>query len=184
MGRYGNTHNHHNFQDMDYRGYGQEDEVTGTGFDVRAEEDRPYGRKEQSLGVCDFLPGHPQDHTGIYQRGDGRGDVGCEGKGLLWPPPDVGPPMLQREEEGSRREFEKLRTGQPERGRGKRGRGFPENVASHLGSREGNWGRGGSNSEQMEYNTGRPREEERFSRGAGKRRVSQNRSSHLIVLLQ
>uniref|UniRef100_I3K387 RNA binding motif protein 10 n=1 Tax=Oreochromis niloticus TaxID=8128 RepID=I3K387_ORENI len=35
LGRYGGTHNDHNFRDMDYRGYGQEDEETGTGFDVR-----------------------------------------------------------------------------------------------------------------------------------------------------
>uniref|UniRef100_A0A3P8P772 RNA binding motif protein 10 n=1 Tax=Astatotilapia calliptera TaxID=8154 RepID=A0A3P8P772_ASTCA len=35
LGRYGGTHNDHNFRDMDYRGYGQEDEEAGTGFDVR-----------------------------------------------------------------------------------------------------------------------------------------------------
>uniref|UniRef100_A0A8C9Z8N9 RNA binding motif protein 10 n=1 Tax=Sander lucioperca TaxID=283035 RepID=A0A8C9Z8N9_SANLU len=55
-GRYGNTHKDHNFRDMDYRGYGQEDEEAGTGYDVRAEEDRPYGREGQSLGIRDFLP--------------------------------------------------------------------------------------------------------------------------------
>ncbi|XP_042264536.1 RNA-binding protein 10 isoform X2 [Thunnus maccoyii] len=176
IGRYGNTHNDHNFRDMDYRGYGQEDEVTGTGYDVRAEEDRLYGRDEQSLSVHDFSPGRLQDRPGFHQRGDGRGDIGREGKGLQWPPcsqsqPDLAPPMLQREEEGSRREFEQLRTGLQERGRGKGGRGFPENTALHLGSREANWGRGGAHSEQMEYNTARQREEDRFSRGAGKRRA-------------
>ncbi len=177
-GRYGNTHNDHNFRDMDYRGYDQEDEEEGAGYDVRAEGDRPYGHDEQSLGVRDFSPGHLQDRPGFHQRGDGRGDVGHEGKGLLWPPcpplqPDLPLPLLQREEERSRREFEQLRPGPQERGRGKGGRGFPVNSAPHSRSRDGGWGRGGAPSEQMEYNTERQREEDRFSRGALKRRVSQ-----------
>ncbi|XP_041801094.1 RNA-binding protein 10 [Chelmon rostratus] len=175
-GRYGNTHNDHNFRDMDYRGYGQEDDEAGTGYDVRAEGDRPYGHDEQSLGVRDFSPGRLHDHPGYHQRGDGRGDIGREGKGLLWPPcsqsqPDLALPMLQREEEGSRREFEQLRTVLPERGRGKGGRGFPENSAPHSGSRDSNWGLGGTHSEQMEFNAARQREEDRFSRGPVKRRA-------------
>ncbi|XP_031700911.1 RNA-binding protein 10 [Anarrhichthys ocellatus] len=170
-GRYVNTHNDHNFRDMDYRGYGQEDEDAGAGYDVRAEEDRLYGHEEQSLGVRDFSPGRLQDRPGFHQRGDGRG-----GKGLLWPPcsqsqPDLAPPLLQREEEGSRREFEQLLTGRQERGRGKGGRGFPENSTPHSGGRDGNWGRGGAHSEQIEYNAAGQREEDRFSRAAVKRRA-------------
>ncbi|XP_073326076.1 RNA-binding protein 10 isoform X2 [Pagrus major] len=163
-GRYGSIHNNdHNFRDMDYRGYGQEDE--------EEETDRSYGHDEQTLGVRDL-----QERLGFHHRGDGRGDIGCEGKGLLWPPstqsqPDLAHPMLQREEDGSRREFEQLRTGPQERGRGRGGRGFPENSAPHSGSRDGNWGHGGAHSEQMEYNMARQREEERFSRGALKRRA-------------
>ncbi|XP_040007857.1 RNA-binding protein 10 [Xiphias gladius] len=173
IGRYGNTHNDHNFRDMDYRGYGQEDEEAGTGYDVRAEGDRPYSRNEQSLGAPDFSPGRLQDRPGFHQRGDGRGDISQEGKGLPWPPcsqsqPDLALPMLQRDEEGSRRE---LRTGPQERGRGKGGRGFPENSAPHSVSREGNWGRGGAHSEQMDYNTARQRDEDKFSRGSVKRRA-------------
>ncbi|XP_068452768.1 RNA-binding protein 10 [Clinocottus analis] len=169
-GRYGNTHNDHNFRDMDYRGYGHEDEDAG--YDVRAEGDRLYGLEEQSLGVCDFSPGRLQDRPGFLQRGDGRGV-----KALLWPPcppsqPDGAPPSLQREEDGSRREFEQLMTGRMERGRGKGGRGFPENSAPHSGGRGGSWGRGGAPSEQMEYNQ-RQREEDRFSRAAVKRRAFQ-----------
>ncbi|KAM7411808.1 hypothetical protein PAMA_021673 [Pampus argenteus] len=176
IGRYGNTHNDHNFRDMDYRGYGQEDEVVGTGYDVRAEEDRLYGHDEQSLGVHDFPPGRLQDRPELHQRGDGRGDIRREGKELQWSTcsqsqPDLAPSMLQREEEGSRREFAQLRTGLQERGRGKGGRGFPENTTPHLGSREANWGRSGAHSEQMEYNTARQREEDRFICGAGKRRA-------------
>ncbi|XP_034000620.1 RNA-binding protein 10 [Trematomus bernacchii] len=168
-GRYGNTHNDHNFRDMDYRGYDQEDEEVGTGYDVRAEGDGPYGHEEPSLG--DFSPGRLQDRPGgFHPRGDGRGDIGREGKGLLWTPQsDSALPMLQREDDGSRREFEHILTGPQERGRG---RGFPDNSASRSGGREGNWGHGGgAHPEQMEYNTVRQREEDRFSRAAVKRRA-------------
>ncbi|TNN82353.1 RNA-binding protein 5 [Liparis tanakae] len=171
-GRYGNTHNDHNFRDMDYRGYGQDDEEdAGAGYDVRAEEDRLYGHEEQPLGVRDFSPGCLQDRPGFHQRGEGRG-----GKGLLWPPcapslTDLAPPLLQRPEEGSRQEFEQLLAGRQERGRGKGGRGFPENITPHSGGRDGNWGCGGPLSEQLEYNTARQREEDRFSRAAVKRRA-------------
>ncbi|KAI9530652.1 hypothetical protein NQZ68_000142 [Dissostichus eleginoides] len=171
-GRYGNTHNDHNFRDMDYRGYDQEDEEVGTGYDVRAEGDGPYGHEEPSLG--DFSSGRLQDHPGgFHPRGDGRGDIGREGKGLLWTPQsDSSLPMLQREDDGSRREFEHILTGPQERGRGKGGRGFPDNSASRSGGREGNWGHGGgAHPEQMEYNTVRQREEDRFSRAAVKRRA-------------
>lgn len=183
IGRYGITHNDHNFRDMDYRGYGQEDEDAGTGFDVRVDGDRQYGHDEESLGVHDFSPGCLQEHPGFHQRVDGRGDAGREGKGLLWSPqsshsqPDLAHPILQREGEGPRQEFEQLRPGLQERGRGKGGTAFLENSAPHSAGREGNWARGGSHSEQMEFSTGRQREDERFSRaGAGKRRVSQYKS--------
>lgn len=187
-GRYGNTDNDHNFRDMDYRGYDPEEEEEGAGYHVRAEGDRPYGHEEQSMGVRDFSPGHLQDHAGFHQRVEGRGEVGHEGKGLLWPPcsqsqPDLALPLLQREEERSRREFEQLRTGLQERGRGKGGRSFPENSASLSRSRDGSWGRGSAPSEQMEYNMERQREEERFSRGALKRRVSHNLRSHYSFIL-
>ncbi|XP_062420735.1 RNA-binding protein 10 isoform X2 [Pungitius pungitius] len=169
-GRYGNTHNDHNFCDMDYRAYGQEDEDAGVGYDGGAEGDM-YGHEDQSLGIPDLLPGRLQDRLGFHQGGNGRG-----GKGLLWPPcaqsqPDLAPPLLRREEEGSRREFEQLLTGRQERGRGKGGRGFPENSTPHSAGREGNWGCGGAHSEPMEYNAERPREEDRFSRAAVKRRA-------------
>uniref|UniRef100_UPI0037E78B50 RNA-binding protein 10 n=1 Tax=Semicossyphus pulcher TaxID=241346 RepID=UPI0037E78B50 len=175
-GRYGNTQNDHNFRDMDYRGYGQEDEEAGAGYDIGAEGDRPYVQEEQLLGVHDFSPGRHQERPGFQHRGGGRGDIRRDGKGLPWSPcsqlpPDQPLPLLQREEEGSRREFEQLQTGPQERGRGKGLRGIPENSVPHLGSRDGNWGHGGTHSEQMEYNTARQREEDRFSRGALKRRA-------------
>ncbi|AWP09763.1 putative RNA-binding protein 10-like isoform 2 [Scophthalmus maximus] len=74
-GRYGNTHNDHNFRDMDYRGYGQEDEEAGEGYDGRPEGDRPFGLDEQSLGAPDFSPGHLQHRPGFHKRGEGRGDI-------------------------------------------------------------------------------------------------------------
>ncbi|CAJ1085098.1 RNA-binding protein 10 isoform X4 [Xyrichtys novacula] len=171
-GRYGNTHNDHNFRDMDYRGYGQEDEETGMIYDIRAEEDKIYIQEEQSRGVQDFSPGCPQDQVGFHQRGEGRGDIRRNGKGLLWPPcpqsqPDQALPLIQREEEGSRPVFEQSHACLQDRGRGKVGRGFSENSASPSGSRDGTWGCG----EQMEYNTARQREEERFSRGTVRRRA-------------
>ncbi|XP_074537634.1 RNA-binding protein 10 isoform X2 [Halichoeres trimaculatus] len=170
-GRYGNTHNDHNFRDMDYRGYGQEDEETTTGYDVGSEEDSPYLQEEQALGGHDFSPGCPKNRAGFHLR-EGRGDIRRDGKGPQWPPclqaqPDQALPLIQREEEESRREFEQSRTGLQERGRGKGGRGFSENCASPSGSRDGTWGRG----EQMEYSAIRQREEDRYSRGAVKRRA-------------
>lgn len=165
-GRYGNTNNDHNFRDMDYRGYDQEDEETET--------DRPYGCDDQSLDVHDF-----QDRSGFQQRGDVREDIGVEGKGVPWPlfsqaQSDLAPCLLQRVEKGARREFEPLRTGQQERVRGKDGRGFPLNTTPLLGNRDVNWGRSGA--ERMEFNTARPREEDRLSREAIKRRVSHKQS--------
>uniref|UniRef100_A0A7N8XPA4 RNA binding motif protein 10 n=1 Tax=Mastacembelus armatus TaxID=205130 RepID=A0A7N8XPA4_9TELE len=49
IGRYGNTHSDHNFRDMDYRGYGQEEEETGTGFEVREEGDIRAQLQEQGI---------------------------------------------------------------------------------------------------------------------------------------
>ncbi|XP_034028424.1 RNA-binding protein 10 isoform X2 [Thalassophryne amazonica] len=175
IGRYGNTHNDHLFRDMDYRGYGQDDDESGTPFDIRGEEARQYGHDEQSLGVSEFPPGHIHNHPAFHHRGDGRGEIRRDGKGRPWPPRsqsrhDVGLLMLQREEEEAMWEFEQLRPGLHERGRGKGGRGFPENSGPHMGSRGGSWGRGGPRSEQMEYSMGRQREDDRFSRGPGKRR--------------
>ncbi|XP_026188098.1 RNA-binding protein 10 isoform X2 [Mastacembelus armatus] len=173
IGRYGNTHSDHNFRDMDYRGYGQEEEETGTGFEVREEGDVPH---ETTPGVQDFSPACHQDRPGFHHRGDGRGEIGREGKGLLWPPctlsqSDLNLPILQREEEGSKQDFEQLQTSLQERFRGKSGRGFPENSVPHSGSRESKWGCGDAHCEQTEFSTARQREDSRFSRGTAKRRA-------------
>ncbi|XP_061592026.1 RNA-binding protein 10 isoform X1 [Cololabis saira] len=176
MGRYGNTHGDHNFRDMDYRAYGQDDEGAETGHNVRVEEDRLYNSDEQSLNVHGFSPGFHHNRPGFQRRRGGRGTVGREGKGLLWPPcpqlhPDLSHPVLQREEDESGLDFEQLQTGLPEVGRGKRGRGFLENSAPHSGSREDSWHHVGAHSEHMEFGLGRQREEDKFSHGAGQRRT-------------
>ncbi|XP_041860417.1 RNA-binding protein 10 isoform X2 [Melanotaenia boesemani] len=174
IGRYGNTHNDHNFRDMDYRAYEIQDEEAGTGHEAREKGERLYCHDEQSAGLHDLSPGFLPDRPGFHQRGDIRGGGGCEGKGLMWSPcpqgqPEFAHPILQKEEDGSRREFEQLRTGLLERGRGKSVRGFLENSAPHSGSMEGNWAPVGT--QQREFSMGRQREEDRFSRGVGKRRA-------------
>ncbi|XP_056157694.1 RNA-binding protein 10 [Lampris incognitus] len=162
MGRYGSVSNDHNFRDMDYRGYGQED------------DDRQYLHDEHQVNVRDASPG--QERLGFHQRGEGRGEVGGKGKGLPCPPrsqpqTDLAFPRHHREEEGSRRDFEQFRCGPQGRGRGQVGRGSSENSAPHLGGREIDWGReGGIPSEHLDYSPARHREDERFSRGPGKRR--------------
>lgn len=183
IGRYGNTHSDHNFRDMDYRGYGQEDE-DALGYEVGAEGDRPYGQDEQSVVGHDFPPSGLDNHLGFHLRGEGRGDIGREGKGLLWPPcsqsqPDLALPVLQREDDGSRIEFELLQTSPHQRGRGRGGRGFPENSATLSGSSQGNWGESGAHSELTDFSTARQREEDRR-----KRRVSHNKDIVCIVLIK
>lgn len=162
IGRYGNTSNDHNFRDMDYRGYDQEDEDP--------DPERSYGCDEQLPDACDF-----QDHLGILQRGDGRKDTGVELKPAAWPPcsqshPDSPPHLTHAVENRSRREFEQVRPGPQDRVRGKGF--FTDNAAPPTASTEGSWGLGSTHSEKMEYNTGRQREEDRFSREPLKRRVS------------
>lgn len=159
IGRYGNTSNDHNFCDMDYRGYDQEDE--------EPDPDTSYGCDEQLTDARDF-----QDHLGCLQRGDVRKDTGVELKGALWPPcsqshPDSPPHLPHAVENRSRWE---LCPGPQDRGRGKGF--FPDNAAPPSGSMDGTWGLGNSHSERMEYNTARQTEEDRFSCEPVKRRVS------------
>ncbi|KAG7519628.1 hypothetical protein JOB18_012295 [Solea senegalensis] len=171
MGRYGNTQNDHNFRDMDYRGY---DEEAGAEFDVTAEGGKPCGRDEQSLGAPDFSLGRLQDCLGFHKRGDGSEDILDEGKGFVWPTcsqpqPDLANPMLQRDKERSRREFDQLQTALQVEGR--IGRGFPGTGTPYSGSNEGSWDRGSALSEKMDHNTARQREEDRFPHVAMKRRA-------------
>ncbi|XP_061651956.1 RNA-binding protein 10 isoform X1 [Phyllopteryx taeniolatus] len=167
MGRYGNTNNDHNFRDMDYRGFGQEDEETEAEYDVRIEEDSPYVHNETSLCASKLLPGHLQDQREFLQRGDGS----SEAKALLWPPSSQSSTDVF-DEERSKRDFERLRTGSEGRAKGKHGRSFAETSSLRLSSGEGNWGRrGGTCIEQMEHNFDRHREDGRFSHGAGRRKM-------------
>lgn len=167
IGRYGSSHNDHNFRDMDYRGYGEEDEDAL--HEVRMEDDGLYMPDEPPLGLHDFPAGF-RGSPRFNRRGNARGDIGLEGTGPLWPPysqshPDCAHLILQREEEGFRQDFEQMQSGLQGRGRQRGGRGFPENRGLSSRSREGNWV---ARSDQMEF---RPREEDRCSRGGGRRRT-------------
>lgn len=161
IGRYGNTSNDHNFRDMDYRSYDQEDE--------EPDPDGAFGCDEQLPDVRDF-----QDHLGFLQRGDGRKDTGVELMGSTpWPPcpqshPDSPSQSTQVVENRARREFEQSRPGLQDRGRGKGL--FTDNAASASENMEGSWGHG---SERMEY-AARQGEEDGFSREPMKRRVSRH----------
>lgn len=170
IGRYGNNSNEHNFLDMDYRGYEQEDEEAGP------EDDGLYSHHERPPGAHDFPADFPHDGARFHHRGNARGNMGRDGKGLLWPPfshshPDVAHPIHQREN-GPRRESELPHTCFQERGRQKSGRGFLEKSVPHSESRESHWSHVGTHPEQMLFGVGRQREEDRFSRGTGRRRVS------------
>ncbi|XP_077439840.1 RNA-binding protein 10 isoform X1 [Vanacampus margaritifer] len=167
MGRYGSNYDDHNFRDMDYRGFGEDDESLNAEYDASKEEGSPYAHNETNLCASEVLPDYLQDRQEFHQRGDG----GHLAEGPLWPPCAQSSTDVF-DEEISKRDFERLRTGSERRGKGKHGRGFAENATRHLGSGEGNWGRrGGSCSEQMEHNFDRHREEGRFSHGAGMRRM-------------
>ncbi|XP_071022941.1 protein FAM98A-like [Oncorhynchus clarkii lewisi] len=194
MGRYGNnSSSDHDYRDMDYRGYGSEEAELGTGYDLRAGAGRS-DKADQPAGVREFTtPARFHDQRpGFRQRG-GRSGKGfpspCAPRSLVLPLPEVALPRLQREErmgEASRRDFQSFRPNSEGRGRGgggrgggRRGRGergYPENNASHLGEREGDWGRmeGGARggvtpAGQEEYSTlrGGPGEEDMFLRGGG-----------------
>ncbi|XP_029010994.1 RNA-binding protein 10 isoform X2 [Betta splendens] len=144
IGRYGNTSDNHNFQDMDYRGYSQEDE---------------------EAGQIDFPPAQLEISPAFQNSGNERGDIGQEGQGVPWPPcsrsqTDLAYPMVQREEAASRLEVEQLQTGPCERVQEKGGRGFNEHSATLLVSGGGDWGCGNAQSDRLEYNTSRQREED------------------------
>lgn len=168
IGRYGNTSNDHNFCDMDYRGYDQEDE--------EPDPDRSYGCDEQLTDAHDF-----QDHLGCLQQGDVRKDTGGEVKGALWPlcsqsHPDSPPHLPHAVENRSRWE---PCPGPQDRLRGKGF--FTDNAAPPSESIDGTWGLGNSHSERMEYNS-RQIEEDQFSCEPVKRKVSHFMKCFIFVV--
>lgn len=176
IGRYGNIKNDHSFREVDYRDYAEDEEV---------EDDGVYGHHERPPGVLDFPGGFPQDSARFHHRGNGRGNIRRDGKGHLWPPfPHSRPPMahLIHQREGGPRS-EPPHVFFYERGRPKGERDFLEKSASHSEGRMGNWDSAGTHPEQMEFGTGRRREEDRFLRGAGRRRVRQMHGLQFLLLL-
>lgn len=161
-GRYGNSSNNHNFRDMDYRGYEQEDEETEThGF---------YACDDRPSDVPDF-----RERPAFPLRGDGPQEPGDVDKCGPWPPchqpqpATASRPFPLRMERPPRFEHP-VRTGLLERPRGKDVRGFTESTAPVPGNRDGNWGATGSHSDGTEFHPARLQDEDRFSRDTAKRR--------------
>ncbi|XP_077571973.1 RNA-binding protein 10 isoform X1 [Stigmatopora nigra] len=157
IGRYG-THSDHNFRDMDYRGFGQEDETAEAKYDVCNKEDRPYIHNESPVSASEVLPGHLQEHQGFDQRENG----GSEVRRLLWPPQSSTDAF---DEEKTKRDFERLRTGSEGKGRGKSGRSFIGN--SNMDTNRAH--QRSASFEPTEHNF--DKEEGRFAHGAGMKKT-------------
>lgn len=174
MGRYGNnSSSDHDYRDMDYRGYGQEEAELGTGYDLRAGAGGRSDKADQPAGVREFTtPARFHDQRpGFRQRGGGRGSGGGPGRGgkgfpspcaprsLVLPQPEVALPRLQREErmvEASRRDFQSFRSNSEGRGRGGGGRGGGRRGRGERGDwgrMEGGAGGGVTPAGQEEYST-------------------------------
>lgn len=163
-GRYGNSNTNHNFRDMDYRGYEQEEE--------EREIDGFYVCDDRLSDVPDF-----RECSIFPLRGDVSQNPGDEDKCGPWTPshqPQPSPssrPFLLGMEKPPRFE-QPVRTSLLERPLRKDGRGFLESTAPVLVNSDGNWGAAGSHSDRMEFHTARQLDEDRFSRDTAKRRVS------------
>uniref|UniRef100_A0A4W4DSN1 RNA binding motif protein 10 n=1 Tax=Electrophorus electricus TaxID=8005 RepID=A0A4W4DSN1_ELEEL len=79
MGRYGKDTEDHDYRDMDYRGYGQDNGLTN---------DRQHGRDDGLRGMPDFSSGHfPENPVGFRQRGFRGIDGNRRGKAFPHIPP-------------------------------------------------------------------------------------------------
>ncbi|XP_026881397.2 RNA-binding protein 10 isoform X1 [Electrophorus electricus] len=164
MGRYGKDTEDHDYRDMDYRGYGQDNGLTN---------DRQHGRDDGLRGMPDFSSGHfPENPVGFRQRGFRGIDGNRRGKAFPHIPP--APAMaarFQQEEREYRFEAEReahRRDGPPFRP----GQMQPDNRAPHLPEVGEEWARFVSQSgpPQEDYGTARQPEEEKYSRGIGQGR--------------
>lgn len=165
-GRYGNSNNNHNFRDMDYRGYEQEDEDRQT--------DELFACDDQLSDGSDF-----HERSIFPLRGDGSRDPEDEDKCGLWPPCHQPQPSLTSSSRPFLLKMEKqprfeqpVRTSLLERPLRKNGVGFTDSTAPVLGNRDSSWGAGGIHSDGMEFHAARQQAEGSFSRDPAKRRVS------------
>ncbi|XP_076133337.1 RNA-binding protein 10 isoform X2 [Alosa pseudoharengus] len=70
IGRYGNSLAEHDFRDMDYRGYGQDEAEAEPGYKDRSEDERQCGRDDSITGSEDFSPTQFADgRSGFQHRG-------------------------------------------------------------------------------------------------------------------
>ncbi|XP_067302931.1 RNA-binding protein 10 isoform X2 [Pseudorasbora parva] len=85
MGRYGKASDDHDYRDMDYRGYGQEN---GLGVNSRLTNARQHERDNSFEGVRDFASGNfSNNRPGFSQKARGSKDNQL-GKSLLQSPPN------------------------------------------------------------------------------------------------
>ncbi|XP_030624042.1 RNA-binding protein 10 [Chanos chanos] len=174
MGRYGNDADEHDYRDMDYRGYGQEDPQPGlTGKNIV--DERQYGRDHRFQGLREFAPAHYTENSpGFRQRGPRESDSNRPGKA----PPRLSQSQpvhtrarleerdyeFEPEPEGPRRDYQSFRVGQ---------NSYLDNHTTNQGegSEDKGWGRVGSrtSSSQEDYGSVRRGEEEKYARGPGHR---------------
>ncbi|XP_056126698.1 RNA-binding protein 10 isoform X4 [Rhinichthys klamathensis goyatoka] len=86
MGRYGKESDEHDYRDMDYRGYGQEN---GLGLNSRLTNARQHERDNSFEGVRDFASGNfSNNRPGFSQKGNRGSKDNKLGKSLLQRPPN------------------------------------------------------------------------------------------------
>ncbi|XP_052449769.1 RNA-binding protein 10-like isoform X2 [Carassius gibelio] len=84
MGRYGKESDDHDYRDMDYRGYGQENRLNSNLTNVRQHE--PDSSFE---GLRDFASGNFSNNRPIFRQKENHGSKNSQlGKGLLQSPPN------------------------------------------------------------------------------------------------
>ncbi|KAJ8259699.1 hypothetical protein GJAV_G00172400 [Gymnothorax javanicus] len=193
-GRYGNSLDEHDYRDMDYRGYEQEEEELG-GYENRGGDERPYRRDERMRGGGGGRGGReygsgpfPEGRLGFRQRG-GRGGDNRPSKDFPRGPhshPHSQPshPRFRRDErdyefdreyfdrepEGRRRDYRPFRGVQE----GSMGGRYPDSEEDDPGEMEEDvgWRRmeGVGHSSQDDFPGGR-RGEGKYSRGPDRRQM-------------
>ncbi|XP_048880015.1 RNA-binding protein 10 isoform X5 [Brienomyrus brachyistius] len=176
MGRYGNDFDEHDYRDMDYRGYGHEDEEPGESYEDRVPNERLYRREERAGGgVREYNSGvFPDGRLGFRQRGP-RGEDGRVGNDFARGLHSQSHSRFRRGEhsyefdrkhEDHRREYRPFRPGQDMAPGGM----YPEEDEDLAELEEqGSWGRmdASTPSGQEEY-VGLRQEEDKYNHGPDK----------------
>lgn len=109
MGRYGKECDDHDYRDMDYRGYGQENRLNSSLTNVR--QHKPDSSFE---GVRDFASGNfSNNRPGFRQKGNHGSENSQLGKSLLQSPPNENiHSRYQQDDNAHRRDMQTFRSGQ------------------------------------------------------------------------